>query len=514
MNVTFKNSALCLEGRPLFVLAGEAQYFRLPPSQWQDRLEKLAAAGLNAVGTYVVWNFHEPHPGAVDFESPERAVDEFFQTARRLGLYLIARPGPYVCNEWDLGGYPGWLIRPDNNNWRTGAPAHLAACRQWYAQVNPRLANLDGLLLYQVENEHFWGDKDLFEGLCQQARQDGITVPLVTNGGGSVYTVGCQGLTDGIDFYTNVGELWRYKGWFERLRALLPPGSPFLVLEAQGATNTLWGDPPQTEGRLPAPQLLASLGDLTGMGANLISLFVAAGGVNPVDGGSDHITTSYFTNGLVAPWGALNPKFYDFRLFSGFIHSFNEALATALPANQGWGTDCPWVACQTRSGPAGTFHFLHNQADTPQTARLRGRTGAFLPPLSLAPGESFPVPEDVALGDGLVLVFCTGRLARLWRAGTGFACVVYGPEGTEGELQYSRDGRLETLRFVYRHEVSVAALPGVRVYAVTPETARRTWYPTLEGVTVPLFGNLDLLRPGLPLRGELAKGAEAVVLVP
>ena len=87
--------------------AGAIHYFRVHPGQWRDRLTKARQLGLNAVETYFCWNLHEPHPGEFDFSGILDFV-RFIEIAQEVGLYVVARPGPYVCGEWEHGGLPAW----------------------------------------------------------------------------------------------------------------------------------------------------------------------------------------------------------------------------------------------------------------------------------------------------------------------------------------------------------------------------------------------------------------------
>ena len=98
-----------LDGRPFRILSGALHYFRIPPAYWEDRLRKLLAMGLNTVETYVAWNVHEPRPGEFDFDGMADLV-RFVETAQALGLYVIVRPGPFICAEWEFGGLPAWLL--------------------------------------------------------------------------------------------------------------------------------------------------------------------------------------------------------------------------------------------------------------------------------------------------------------------------------------------------------------------------------------------------------------------
>ncbi|HYN06731.1 MAG TPA: beta-galactosidase [Vicinamibacterales bacterium] len=98
-----------LDGQPFQILSGEMHYPRIPREYWRDRFRKARAMGLNTISTYVFWNLHEPSPGKYDFTG-QKDVAAFIREAADEGLHVIVRPGPYVCAEWDLGGYPAWLL--------------------------------------------------------------------------------------------------------------------------------------------------------------------------------------------------------------------------------------------------------------------------------------------------------------------------------------------------------------------------------------------------------------------
>ncbi len=99
-----------LDGKPVRIVSGEMHYARIPRAYWRDRLRMAKAMGLNAITTYVFWNAHEPRPGVYDF-SGNLDVAEFVREAQQEGLYVILRPGPYSCAEWEFGGFPSWLLK-------------------------------------------------------------------------------------------------------------------------------------------------------------------------------------------------------------------------------------------------------------------------------------------------------------------------------------------------------------------------------------------------------------------
>jgi beta-galactosidase len=103
-----------LDGKPFQIISGEMHYARIPREYWHARLKMARAMGLNTISTYVFWNLHEPKPGTYDF-SGQFDVAAFIHAAQAEGLYVILRPGPYVCAEWDLGGLPAWLLASAGN---------------------------------------------------------------------------------------------------------------------------------------------------------------------------------------------------------------------------------------------------------------------------------------------------------------------------------------------------------------------------------------------------------------
>ncbi|QNI35102.1 beta-galactosidase [Alloacidobacterium dinghuense] len=133
-------------------------YVRIPRAYWRARLKMAKAMGLNTISTYVFWNEHEPRPGEYDF-SGNNDVAEFIREAQEEGLYVILRPGPYVCAEWEFGAFPSWLLKDHSLLVRSTDPKFLAASRSWLTRLGQELAPLQianggPIILIQVENEY------------------------------------------------------------------------------------------------------------------------------------------------------------------------------------------------------------------------------------------------------------------------------------------------------------------------------------------------------------------------
>lgn len=147
-----------MDGKPFQIISGAIHSARVPRAYWRDRLRKAKAMGLNTVETYVFWDLHEPEPGRFDF-SGQNDIAEFVREAQQEGLYVILRPGPYVCAEWDFGGLPAWLLRDPKMAVRSSNPAFMAAASRWLHRLGQELAPLQitnggPIIAVQVENEY------------------------------------------------------------------------------------------------------------------------------------------------------------------------------------------------------------------------------------------------------------------------------------------------------------------------------------------------------------------------
>lgn len=178
-----------LDGKPFQFISGDIHYARVPREYWRDRLRKIRSLGLNTICTYMFWNLHEPEPGAFNFAGNLDAA-AFLRMAQEEGLWVLLRPGPYVCAEWDLGGLPAWLLATRDMKVRTVDPRFLEAARKYMREVGRQLAPLqitrDGpIVMAQVENEYGEFGKDhVYMGAVEQMIRDaGFDVTLFTSNG-------------------------------------------------------------------------------------------------------------------------------------------------------------------------------------------------------------------------------------------------------------------------------------------------------------------------------------------
>jgi beta-galactosidase len=241
-------SQFVLDGKPFRIVSGEMHYPRIPREYWRARLKMARAMGLNAITTYVFWNEHEQTPGTYDF-SGNNDIAEFIREAQQEGLYVILRPGPYVCAEWEFGGYPAWLLKDPTTVVRSSDPKFMVPATRWIKRLGQELAPLQignggPILLVQVENEYgsFGNDHAYMEQNRQALVDAGFTkAQLYTADGPGVIANGSlPDLPVGINFDGNHPN--EAEKSFAALKAARPNG-PFFNSEFWAGWFDHWGGP-------------------------------------------------------------------------------------------------------------------------------------------------------------------------------------------------------------------------------------------------------------------------------
>lgn len=146
------------DDQPAVIISGSVHYPRVPRAYWRDRIRKAKAMGFNCIGTYIFWNAHEKSPGVFDFTG-NLDIAEFMRVCQEEGMWVIVRPGPYICSEWDFGGMPAWLLKDPEMQVRTNDPKFLEATARYMKAVGEQLKDLQvthggPIIQVQVENEY------------------------------------------------------------------------------------------------------------------------------------------------------------------------------------------------------------------------------------------------------------------------------------------------------------------------------------------------------------------------
>jgi len=308
-----------MDGKPYQIISGEMHYPRVPRAYWSDRFRKARAMGLNTITTYVFWNVHESRPGVYDFTG-QNDVAEYIREAGAEGLNVILRPGPYVCAEWDLGGYPAWLLKDRSAVLRSNDPKYSAAVQSWFArlgqEIRPLLLSNGGpIIAVQVENEYgaFGDDPGYLEGVKKTLIDSGMgdTLLYTANPPEKILQGSLPELPTVINFGT--GDAQKSFAQLEKLR----PDGPQMSGEYWAGWFDHWGDKHhETDGNKEAAEFAWML-----QHGYSLNLYMFHGGTNfgwmngANSDGTTYLpdTTSYDYNAPLDEKGEPRAKFDVFR---------------------------------------------------------------------------------------------------------------------------------------------------------------------------------------------------------
>ncbi|MGB9031659.1 MAG: beta-galactosidase family protein [Acidobacteriaceae bacterium] len=308
-----------LDGKPFRIVSGEMHYARIPREYWRDRLRMAKAMGLNTVTTYVFWNAHEPRPGVYDF-SGNLDVAEFVREAQQEGLYVILRPGPYSCAEWEFGGFPAWLLKDSTMVVRSRNPQFLAAARAWLLRLGREVAPLQignggPILAVQVENEYgsYGDDHEYMEDIHRMLTDAGFTQSQLYTADGAEELP--RGSLPELPAVINFGPGEAQRS-FATLKKLRPTG-PFMNGEYWDGWFDHWGAP---HAHTNAQQQASDLDWILRQGYS-ISIYMFHGGtsfgwMNGANSNGKNYepdVTSYDYDAALDEAGHPTPKYFLFR---------------------------------------------------------------------------------------------------------------------------------------------------------------------------------------------------------
>lgn len=459
--ISLTRDGLSLDGRPFYLLSGQLHYFRFPRAEWRDLLLKAHAAGLNTIDTVIPWNLHEPEPARFNFEDMADLAS-YIDLCAELGLYFIARPGPYICAEWENGGIPAWLAAERDIAYRLDNPAYLAATLRWFDTLLPLLVERQvdrggPVILIQIENEHWasgvYGHDGHQETLARMMLERGITVPLYTcmgaGGDWAEFRNGWAGIDQKLlatrqvwaDNPLIVSELW--SGWFDNWGASRHNGKSaasldqrlheMLAIDASGFSHWMWGG-----------------------GTNF-----AYWGGRTVGGDTIHMTTSYDYDAPINEYSGLAEKYFVARRHHLFLGTLGATVASLLAgAKEGGPQVLTTKAVAGRAAGGGGIQrnvsngnfaatFLRNDTTERQTYQLFTTAGILSFETAVSGQRSAvlrlsveveaatikPIFTNLPLADsGLTLHSHTGRILGFWQMVERRVLIVYGFEGEAGQL--------------------------------------------------------------------------------
>ena len=311
---TIGTNDFLLDGQRFQIRCGEIHAARVPEAYWRQRLQLAKAMGLNTVCAHLFWNLHEPHPGEFNWSGQADAA-EFCRIAQEEGLWVILRPGPYACAEWEMGGTPWWMLKEDGVRLRSRDPRYLDPAKAYLKEVGRVLGPLQithggPIIMAQVENEYgFYGKDTHYVDAVRQALVDaGFDIPLfqcnppdqMRNG---MLTNLFQAGNFGSDVEKN----------FAKVRRIQPVG-PLICSEFYPGWFDTWGQPHH----LGKPEnYLPNLKRMLDMGASFSIYMVHGGTTFGLWSGCDRPfkpdTSSYDYDAPISEAGWTTPKFFQTR---------------------------------------------------------------------------------------------------------------------------------------------------------------------------------------------------------
>ena len=429
--IRYDAQCFTINGRDTLVYSGAFHYFRCPKPLWAARLQSMKSAGLSTLETYVAWNWHERTPPAnVDDTSKLDMTDlhDFLDLAiHQFGFNVILRPGPYICAEWDGGGYPQWLRLKEpagvKGMWYRGDdPTYLAWCKHWFDavakvagpfQITQQPAGQPGIILWQIENEYSFdgahsGEVKLhqLQALAHDSRDAGIDVPLFT----------CE--TEDARFRqdpylrANVIEThnsypgFDVKGFVSNIDSLRPyqPEKPLAMTELQGGWFSQVGGALSQARGYNAAQITQLTMLAWAHGYTSTNYYMMFGGTNFGDWAAANITTSYDYAAPLRECGGVDERYQAVSSMAHMIQQIGPKLVRAeLEQSHVDGEPPAGVTAVVRKATDGSrFVFVFNSSQT------ESALGTLKLALDDEPGTVLNVDVDLKPFDAKVMVLPAG----------------------------------------------------------------------------------------------------------
>jgi len=476
--IDFDGKGFMVNGKRTFIASGSIHYPRVPRELWHDRLLRLKRAGFSTVQTYLFWNLQEPKEGQFDF-SGQADFEEYLKEAQEVGLYATVRVGPYVCAEWDSGGYPVWLKFKPDLEVRENNPAYLAAQDAWFAQLLPKVAahqiNKGGnVILVQLENEGaIWGawtgassGNPYFDDIRDQAVKDGIEVPSFMSGFHH----------SSVPWLENPDNTGRQ--------------CPWISTEIWAGWYLNYG--PSDYGYL---RVLRCNDYLLARGAAGLNYYMFLGGTNFDSWNDNENAASYDYSATVGETGDLRPVYYAEKANNLFATSFADILENstyALPEFADYAKN--GMITGARKSPSGTVVFVEGRAGNTDPALIKSvATGAdvaiHIPALEAC---KFVLDYPIVPAAQIKIAQAITNILGIAHNGTTTTLVVFGQPGDTNELTLDIAGTKKTIPLTYSPTVPTetfekAGGQTLRILSMSRQLSDRTWIvgePNKESVVV------------------------------
>ncbi len=376
--IRYDPNCFAVNGRDTFIFSAALHYPRCPKSLWRDRLEKFKRAGFNTIETYVFWNYHEREEGKSDLSE----FEEFIKLVQEMGFWMIARPGPYVCAEWQRGGIPDWVA---NRRFplRSTHPENLKWSQHWYSQVLPiimrhQITMSGPIILVQVENEYdYWPRPDpekreYIRTLANLCYGSGISIPIIT-----CWTKQAREnsdpdmarIMDTCNFYPRWNIVKEVVPALAKLRAE-EPKAPLGVTELQGGWFSQFGGKLSVDQEgVSGEQLDTLTKTVIEQGVTYFNYYMGFGGTN-FDWAAKTMTTTYDYAAPIREPGGLWDKYYAARGIGASLAVFGNVLLRANVVERIPQSTNPNVSVTERTSGKSGVVFVRENANAEQHFKM------------------------------------------------------------------------------------------------------------------------------------------------
>jgi hypothetical protein len=511
--IRYDADCFTIHDQDVFVYSAAFHYCRTPKELWRDRMLKLKLAGFNTIETYVFWNYHEPIEGQTDMAE----LEEFIELAKELGLWMILRVGPYVCAEWDAGGFPHWIIARQFPL-RSDHPESIKTSQYWYDRVLPivrkNMITADGpVIMVQIENEYdYWKIADqkkmnYMTALAHMAWNAGIDIPIITNwvsqARQNTNPVMAR-IMDTADFYPRWNVQKEIVPALAKLRKE-EPTSPVGIVELQGGWFSQYGGK-LSEGQegVNAAQLNLLTKSTIECGAAFLNVYMGHGGTN-FEWAARKVTTTYDYAAPIREPGGLWDKYYAARSIGRFIDQFGPMTVRAGEAESAVSTNPDVSVSLRKNGKSGVL-FVREDANSDQEFKI-----TFPDPAADAHKE-ITIPREGKLSirargmkmlplqidiSGVRICYSTAEILSYGSFGERDYLIVYGEPGElveialvaevkphlQGAVRYQHfdaDTKTATLGFYIESSSQMLLWNSkLQIVALPREVAERTWMAEL-----------------------------------
>ena len=307
-----------LNGKPFVIKAAEIHYTRIPAEYWEHRIKLCKALGMNTICIYAFWNIHEQKPGEFNFTG-QNDIAAFCRLAQKHGMYIMLRPGPYVCSEWEMGGLPWWLLKKNDIKLRTNDSYFLERTKLFMNEIGKQLADLQidrggNIIMVQVENEYgsYATDKDYIANIRDIVKNAGFTdVPLFQCDWSSNFL---NNALEDLIWTVNFGTGANIYEQFKKLKEVRP-NTPLMCSEFWSGWFDHWGRKHETR---DAETMVAGIRDMLDRNISF-SLYMTHGGTTFGHWGGANspaysaMCSSYDYDAPISEAGWTTPKYAKLR---------------------------------------------------------------------------------------------------------------------------------------------------------------------------------------------------------